>query len=330
MVGGTNYLYAAHYDQEFFLVLNISDPTSPSLEGSANRDNSDHARCVDVNDTETIAAIGGSGNVYVFNISDKNNPTRIDKIHIGGTVYDVEIFENFIYCTAGSAGLPVIDISVPNNPTLIFNGQYPGYFDNYLHEIFIDPDGDHIYGAGGDKALIFPINSSNLQDAPFSAQLENTAWSVEMISSSRLAVGDSYGRIYFLDISSLSSPSILGSVDIGSYVYGLYYSGSSAMKLLAADYNDGLNVIDFSSFSAPNHLSIMDATTSGVRGYDVDRKGEYVVLAAGVFGVLIYRNSDCLSLGETEIYGYSGFLILTVMMFGTIFFIKKSKTNIKN
>lgn len=240
---------------------------------------------------------------------------RTDELNVGSTIYDVEISGNLVYCAAYSAGLPVINITDVNNPSIIYNGHYSGYNDNWLQGIFIDPDRDYIYAAGGSRVLIFHLNSSKLPETPSTLALSYTAWSVEKISASRLAAGDSYGNIYFVDITNMNSPSLLGSIDVGSYIYGLFYSGNTELKLFAADYDDGLNIVDFSTFTEPTHIGVMATSTSGARGYAVDKYGDYILLAAGPFGLLIYGYADCLVVGTANGFSIPGFELLSLIGF---------------
>lgn len=316
VVSGTNYLYVAQSGtNEALLILSLASPTNPTLIGTGDRVSLDTVHCVDVNDDETIAVVGASSNLYVFNISDKSNPIRTDELNVGSTIYDVEISGNLVYCAAYSAGLPVINITDVNNPSIIYNGHYSGYNDNWLQGIFIDPDRDYLYAAGGSRVLIFHLDSNKLPETPSTLALSYTAWSVEKISASRLAAGDSYGNIYFVDITNMNSPSLLGSIDVGSYIYGLFYSGNTELKLFAADYDDGLNIVDFSTFTEPTHIGVMATSTSGARGYGVDKYGDYILLAAGPFGLLIYGYADCLAVGTANGFSIPGFELLSLIGF---------------
>ncbi|MBD3202589.1 MAG: hypothetical protein GF316_21430 [Candidatus Lokiarchaeota archaeon] len=314
VVSGANYAYIAQAGADDALeIIDLSNPNSPSLVGSGERFSSDQAHCVDINDDESIAVIGASNNVYVFNISTKTSPIRTDVINVGSTVYDIEIFGDLVYCAAYSSGIPVINITDVNNPGLIYNGKYTGYNNNYLQGIYIDPDRDYIYGAAGSKALIFPLNTSNIPQTPSSVDLDYTAWSVEKISNNLLVAGDSHGYIYTIDISNLNSPSRLGSVDLGSILYGLYYDSSFGTKIMAADYSSGLKIADFSSQTTPSYIGRMATTTTGVNGYGIDRMGNYMLLAGGAWGLFVYNLSDCLSIGEGEGFQINGFPILILL-----------------
>ena len=331
VVVSTNYAYITENGGDYALrIFSIVNPINPTLIGSGARYGSDSAHCIDVNPAETIAIVGASNNVYIFNVILKDNPNRTKEINVGSTVYDVEISGNYVYCAAYSSGLPIINITDLNNPTLLFDGKYSGYNQNYLRDIHVDDAKGFIYAAGGNNVLIFQINSSGLPELYSSVDIAYTAYSVYKISDTRLVAGNSYGQVYFIDITNPASPSVLGMVDIGSYVHDLYYADSTGNLVFAADYADGLNIINYHSFTNPEHVGIMGTTTGGARGYGIDCNSNYAVLAAGSYGLLIYRLSDCLNIaGEgMAISGYP-LLFLTLNVVSIIIFIVLKNRNSK-
>ncbi|TFF95187.1 MAG: hypothetical protein EU547_07815, partial [Promethearchaeota archaeon] len=84
VVGGSNYVYLAQagVNDAALVIVDISVPTSPSLVGKGSRPLSHSIKCVDVNEDESIAVIGASTYVYVFNISNKGSPIRTDIISV--------------------------------------------------------------------------------------------------------------------------------------------------------------------------------------------------------------------------------------------------------
>ncbi|MHA1413230.1 MAG: hypothetical protein ACTSO4_11515, partial [Promethearchaeota archaeon] len=80
----------------------------------------------------------------------------------------------------------------------------------------------------------------------------------------------------------------------------------------------------------PEHVGIMGTTTGGARGYGIDCNSNYAVLAAGSYGLLIYRLSDCLNIaGEgMAIPGYP-LLFLTLNVVSIIIFIVLKNRNSK-
>ncbi|MBD3214237.1 MAG: hypothetical protein GF311_16625 [Candidatus Lokiarchaeota archaeon] len=123
VVSGSEYVYAAQTGNERPLhVINITDPINPSLLGRGYTSKRYEVHCLDVNDAETILIIGASSYVCVYNITNKTNPIRTAEIDVGSTVYDLEIWGNYVYCAANSAGMPIVNITDVNNPSVIYNG----------------------------------------------------------------------------------------------------------------------------------------------------------------------------------------------------------------
>jgi hypothetical protein len=208
--------------------------------------------------------------------------------------------------------MPVINITVVNNTSIIFDGKYDGYADDTLLGLYIDQERDYIYACDEPTALIFPLNSSHLPQTPSILSLSYETYSTEKIANSSLAIGgESY--TYFADISDIGNPSLLGIVYIleGERIRGIYYSEDSGMELFAVG-GEGLNIIDFNPLSSPSFLGRMDSTPYGADGYGLDRKGDYILLAGGVNGLSVYNYEDCLSFQRPD-QGISGYPVIFVL-----------------
>ena len=324
VVGGTDYVYLAQQgvDDAALVVINVSNPSTPSFVGKGGRPQDHTIKCVDVNEDENIAVLGASTFLYVFNISEKTSPNRTDTINVGGTVNDVKIVGDLVYCTAMGDGLPVVNISDIYDLKLAYNGHFNGYSGINCYDIAYDGNTDRIYASGGYYFLVFELNSSKLpeQNPKFLTLTGNTMSSVEQLSNTRVAAGDSYGITWIIDISDINNLASLGSVDVGSWSYEIVYNDSFNNKMLIADYTSGLEVVDFSSESSPSAIREMGHTTSGIVGSSVDTFNSYALLAAGSHGLLIYNLSDCLKSinDDTGIPGFNLLLILTLLGITTI------------
>jgi len=334
VVGGNDYVYLAQQgvDDAALVIINVSNPSLPSFVGKGGRPQDHTIKCVDVNEDESLAVLGASTYIYIFNISDKASPTRTDTINVGGTVNDVKIVGDLVYCTAMGDGLPVVNISDIYDLKLAYNGHFNGYLGINCYDIAYDGNTDRIYASGGYYFLVFELNSSKLPEQnPKTLLLTgNTMSSVEQLSTTRVAAGDSHGITWIIDISDINNLASLGSVDVGSWSYEIIYNNSFNNKMLVADYTSGLEVVDFSLETSPSAIREMGHTTSGIVGYSVDMFSSYGLLAAGSHGLLIYNLSDCLKSisGDDGIPGFDLLLILTILGITTIVltYHKKKKT----
>ncbi len=69
-----------------------------------------------------IAVVGGNGQVFVIDAIIPEEPELISTIDISGLVYQITVYDNYVYAACGESGLQVYDISDPANY------QYAGTF----------------------------------------------------------------------------------------------------------------------------------------------------------------------------------------------------------
>jgi hypothetical protein len=339
VVGGTgDYIYAVQTGSNdyAFLVVSIATPSNPSIVGYENRSSTGHTiHSVDINDDETVAVVGVTQGIYVIDITDKANPNRTSYFSYGASnaAYDVVIVDDLVYCAAGSTGLPVINISDINNPSLHFGGYYGDTGSLWCRGIAYEPTYDKIYAAMSSGYFrVFSLDSDGIPNTQSTiAAVSTSADAVTVIASVRAAIMDDYGEVAIIDTTNLNSPSVLGSTDIGgaSGYYGeLVYDGTLGLKLLAAE-DDTLAVVDFTTSSSPSSFT----GASGFSGYGVGLCGSYVAVAGGPWGLFIYNTVDVVSSnGGTTTFPFDdipGFELIFVLIayFGLTVYLLMKKRN---
>ena len=180
------YAYVAH-DYKGLYVVNISDPSAPSIAGSYDTDgraygvfvDGDYAYVADFDNGLQILNISGStpipvseynpssGRVvnvtisgdYAFianeirgleiiNISDPENPDLESEYLDDGGIMDVCVDSNYAYLAAGDSGVVIVDISDPSNPVAV--ASYDSL--DFANEIAIDSN--LVYIADRDRGLV--------------------------------------------------------------------------------------------------------------------------------------------------------------------------------
>jgi len=313
VVVGTNYVYLAQdgVNDAGLVIISINDHGYPTIIGKGIRDSGDSVHCVSVNSAETVAVIGASSKLYIYNITNKSNPIRTDVITIGSTVYDVQIVGDLAYLAAFSTGLPVVNISDINNGTIIFNGKYPSYNDHWMQGLYVDTSRSIIYGAGGGDIIIFQINSSKLPDNPAYLSLTSgTTYSVSKIDDNKITIGDGNGNVYLINIQNPNSPSLISSSKVSdSIIYELVYSGNNF--ILLADYAYGLIVSNI-GYGTP---VIFKKMLPSYNGYGLAIKNNFVLIAGGSYGLYIYSYSDCVTnYSSINIPGFTLFYIILLIL----------------
>ena len=290
-----NYLYAAQsgVSDAALVIFSLNDPTSPTVVGKGSRFSSEEVRCVAINSDETIAIIGIGSYISIYNISDKAHPNMTSSLYLSGTVYDIIIIGNFVYCATGGRGVVIVNITNIYVPII----YYSGVSSYYSFDLEYDSAQNCLYVANGSYGIfVYAIASDKKLTFLSSIDLDYTARSVAKISNSRIAAGDSYGYVYIIDSSNLNSLSKLGITDVGSEIYGIKYSSSAGNYLFVAEYSKGLHIVSFQIETSPNVFRTMGTTTGGATGYAVEiYKDTYVYLAGGSYGILIYRLIDCIA-----------------------------------
>jgi hypothetical protein len=125
-------------------VIDVSDPTSPTLAGSYNT--TGDSRAVAVSGDHAFVADGGSG-IQVIDISDPTTPTLDGNYDTPGWALDIVISGDHAFMAGGANGLQVIAISDPTTPTLA------GSWDSPIDAWGVAVSGDRAYLADDDSGL---------------------------------------------------------------------------------------------------------------------------------------------------------------------------------
>jgi len=121
-----NYVYICgedNYYHYFLKILNISNPTSPSLVGNF-RDLPDHWD-LDVEGNYAYITAWEFG-LQIVNISNPSAPTLAGGYDTPGDAWDITIHDNHAYIADGGGGLQIVNVSNPAAPFLAGNFGTPG------------------------------------------------------------------------------------------------------------------------------------------------------------------------------------------------------------
>lgn len=299
------------------LILDISDPASPTLIGNlvmpsearfvdvdgnyayvtcdngqfcvvdvsnpaaptlvATRTLGDIAQCVAVTGDFAYVAARTYG-LAVFDISDPEDPLEIGRYDSPGYPDVVVVAGDFAYIGDGPLGFKVIDISDPTTPTLVGGVDTPGYVRGIA--------------LSGDLAFIADLDSGvlvyDVQDptSPFPIGGYDTPHSATHLSVSgdRLYVTDgSGGDLLVLDISDPANPTLQTSLTTPGDPFAVNIEGRLAY---VGDYSAGLQVIEIGEAVVPplptGSFGTLDFTEdvaiAGNRAFVTDREAGLRVL----------------------------------------------------
>jgi hypothetical protein len=148
-----------------FMVLDISDPTEPSLKSSLALAPGDKPVAMSARGSKAYVALSGQydwqtdrttgAGLSVIDISDPAAAREVGRYAIGtvqgGLLWrdNLAITENHAYLATGINGLHVIDLADPTNPRRV--GSYNG--DGYVHHVYVSGLRAYVYDANGLSVL---------------------------------------------------------------------------------------------------------------------------------------------------------------------------------
>jgi len=279
------YAYLGDYGSKSFHVVDVSDPTNPSLVGSLN----DGDGGVVIENPVSLAMSGNyvflanstssSGTIEVIDVSEKNNPSHVVTIENGGQysfygILELKIYGKYLF--AVSAAFPskvtIIDIGNISNPVFVKDIDQDIHGMMYIRSAEIS--GNYLYLAG--------IYSSGLE-----------------------------GKVNVIDVSGAEvSNSRIGSAEISKLsVLDAAYFGSNVVI------NDGLSVGGGIAFSSTNTTSLSFLGNSYFNSFATDTSSSAFVLNADNFsntssGYLLSvraQNQDMFRVGAGGLVEAGGF-----------------------
>ncbi|SKA25521.1 Uncharacterized conserved protein, partial [Oceanospirillum multiglobuliferum] len=250
-----------------------------------------------INDALTFKAWDGTGGYT-------NGKTRITtgtvwsidgSLDTSGAAYGVSVIGNYAYVADGVLGLQVIDISVPNHPTLVGNSDTNGGYG-------VSVVGNYAYVASGYLGVqIIDISDPAQPTLTSMVDTSGSAKGVSVVGNYAYVADGSYG-LQIIDISDPANPTLTGTVDTSGTAVGVSVVGNYAY---VADRSYGLQIIDISDPANPTLTGTVD-TSKPALGVSV--VGNYAYVANAEAGLQIIDISDPANptlVGNYETYGYA-------------------------
>lgn len=206
--------------------------------------------------------------------------------HFGGATNAAFIDSNTVYMGMGGA-LAIMDISDPNNPTLIGKSDP---FPEMIRDIELS--GNIAYIADGfngfltvdvsDPTVPIPLGSLNTADTGIDgANMRD----VELVGSIAYIAAWEHG-LFIVDVSNPAAPILLGSLDTAGLAGNAHISGTVAY---IADWGSGLIMVDVSDPTTPTLIGSFD--TAG-EARDVEIMGNVAYVADWGEGLQLFDVSD--------------------------------------
>jgi len=198
---------------------------------------------------DNIAYIGAGTFLLIYDVSDNSSPKLLSKCSFTDIVNGIKVIDNYIYISAYSAGLNIIDTSDKNNPKII---------GNYL---------TNSYGVEvvNNKAYLFGIVLQIIDVSnPFNPVKIGEYSPESVIYSTKSAVGygdyvyvTDHSGLQIIDFSNVANPQKVGEFLIDSLSTCIPIIKNDIVYL-AINYSEakgGLSILDISNPQSPVELS---------------------------------------------------------------------------
>ncbi|MHA1821821.1 MAG: hypothetical protein ACTSU2_06090 [Promethearchaeota archaeon] len=308
-----NVLYAASWDYGL-RVYNITDLKSPQLL-SQNPTTNRFAGVKTHGDNlficlRDITSHTDSG-IAVWDIENPSNPTVSDTLVLGDYAYSLDIWGDFIFVAAGSAGVYMVNITDTSNIFMLFNYNTTGSAKDIM------VSGDYVYVADGNNGLLcmpisIPFDPSETYDKIGYISLNGLAPDLA-IEGDYIYVADDYGLEIFRitnprnialvkDVSGIGNPV---SLDVeGNMAYIVSKMGGLFVIDIAAPFS-AHKVAQLATFSDPTRIRI-----SGDYAYICDNtNGFYIVNITDPFHPAVLGSYSAVKAEDLEVSGDIAYLI---------------------
>jgi len=220
------------------------------------------------------AYIGEGPRLTVLDVSEPASPSMAGKtIPLPGVVEDVAVTENTAYVAAGQAGLRVVDISNPTNPTEV------GDCDLFGTARDVTVGGGYAYVAVGESGLCV-VDISQPSTPKMVGQYDSfgLVHGVAVVGQYVYAAGPR--GLLVIDVSDPAIPMEISFFEISGTGWDVAIVGNYAY--LAGEFS-GLHVIDISTPAEPVEIGIASdigeawaVSVADVTAYAIDRMGRHL------------------------------------------------------
>jgi len=246
-----NYAYFLTLENSGILkIVDISDRTAPSLEGSLVVGSN---TTLSVKEDYAYIVSASSGKLSIVDISDPSAPSLSSSLDLSGSLEDIAVQNNYAYIVDKSDGsLKIVDISDETAPSLISNtilGDQPSSIvlaENYVYVVDSGDDDLKIIDVS-DSAAPFVIGSIPLASPKSVAVQANYAYTVD-VNENNLSI---------IDVSDPTVPSVSRVIDVanlpmevavaGNYAYVINIS--TVMNIVQLSCGEDVSNFDLLNFS---------------------------------------------------------------------------------
>lgn len=264
-----------------FSIVNVSDPTSPTLSSALNLGGDINGVFVSGN-YAYLASGDNSKELVVINVSNPSSPSEVGSLNLSGNqdATDVFVSGNYAYLSRISSGNPefyIINISNPASPSLTGSLNISGD----ANAVYVSGSRAFVASSSNSEELVVINVSSPSSPAvlgSYNASSNANGSDIFVINTSAYLVtlnnGGSGPEFYILDVSNPASISTVGSFNAGDNVNGVYVSGTYAFLATDAG-SEEFMVLDISTPASPSQYGSLNLSGNAEAVYV---SGDYAYL----------------------------------------------------
>jgi parallel beta-helix repeat protein len=292
------YAYVAAMYSHRLNIVDISDPTAPTLVGSIqDATELDYAVHAYVSGKYAYVAAYNYSGLTIVDISDPSSPSITGSVSSTSQLYaprGIYVSGRYAYVPTSSINnrLTIVDVSNPSSPTIVGSIQDATQLDD-PQQVYVQGKYAYVAVSSGDRLTIVDVSdpsSPTIAGSVYHATQLNQANSVYVSGRYAYVAAIAGDCLTIVDISDPASPSIVSSITDTNLdnVRSVYVSGKYAYATI---YNARLTIVDVSDPSSPSIAgSVYNASSlNGINGNNsLYVSGKYAYVACyGADGLTI-------------------------------------------
>jgi hypothetical protein len=229
------------------------------------------------------AYIGEGAGLTILDISNPSQPQQVARLPLPRVVEDVQIVENYAYVAMGDAGLQIVDVNEPTNPTL--SGNYIPLDTSiaYTHGLYVIDTYAYLAVGNSGLQIIDVRNPNNPTLVGIYIGTGNTIGNVYVMGSYAYLAAHS-GGLEIVDVSNPAMPTLVASYDV------FYASDVFVTTIYAYIIDDNnLRIVDISNPTMPTTIG---STYISGHPSSLHIDGNYAYVASGSTGLQIVDISN--------------------------------------
>lgn len=226
---------------------------------------------------DNVAYLSGNDGVDVFDVTDRRNPVKLDRIGYSNGAFGLALQGDILYIAGASDGLFIVDVSEPDEPAVL------GSLQIIATDVYIE--GRYAYVSSGSSYSIIDVEDPGspeiISTVPGSGRSDHI-----IIVEDTLYLGDANMGLRVYDISDKTQPRLLRTV---SGTAGIFDIERDESIVYLACHGNGVKVLDIFERTTP---IVIGSLNNGGEAYGIHIVDDYLLVADLQQGIEILGISE--------------------------------------